>query len=174
MTDYEPQPLPDWPPTGWQPGHWVEWPPESAGHYMDRDNTLQTIASAIVGSPVRVFWQLERHIGGRVFFHFGWRIFINPAIAATELGRVLFHEIGHIACGHIEPRTITPEIDVDEEHPLTIWRAKAESAPPGDVSKIVLACVEQEEQEADAWGNRALAEFEAQYGPFLDVLSGKV
>ncbi len=177
MSDYEPKPLPDWPPTGEPPPSLGAWPPESVGHYMDRYNVLQTIASVYVREPVRIAWQWERNVLGWAGWHYGWVITLNPGGHAVALGQTFFHEIAHIILGHVERENDEDGdsvADPDQLHPLDVWRAKTETAPTDVVAAMMVGTIEQWEGEADAWAERALREFEAKYGPFLDFIGGRV
>ncbi|HMN28798.1 MAG TPA: hypothetical protein PKE45_11665 [Caldilineaceae bacterium] len=150
------------------------WPPEAAGHYEHCTRNLELLAKVIVGETVTVKWFSSTKLLGQAYRRTaeGAVIRLCYACPATRLGEVFFHECGHLVIVEHCPM-LTP---VDPE-----WAAEDDTT-----NEELLALLSEPERtffdaylgrheaEADAYAVRHLAEFEAEFGPFLDFITGQV
>lgn len=167
---YEHSFLVDWPPAGQH----VEWGPEAAGFYEFCTRNLELFARVFVGEPVTIRWFRSTKLLGQAFRQTGVGavIRLNSGAGAAELGRVFFHECGHLATpGHCKMITpVDPDFGQDDDTTATEIIACMSEPERAYFS----AQIDKEETEADAYAAQALAAFEAEFGPFLDVISGRI
>lgn len=137
-----------------------------AGEYAGAVCNLEAIARHYAGRPVTVRFQSARAwLGLARQTPGGPEVLINPTAAAADLGYILFHEVGHLVCGHVTLEDATDAAALaDDDQATALGRlAPAERAAVG-------AALDRREAEADEWACAALAAFEGRFGPFLQAI----
>ena len=132
-------------------------------------STLESIARFYIGHPVvveiRPAWP---SMGWASYGPGGVPLIVIDYDLGGQLPRIFFHEVAHHALGHIarpgeglfpsparmtELRTIYPDCEA-----------------LASLQELIDATIDAAEQAAWVWADQQLAEFERQFGPFLDAI----
>lgn len=131
-------------------------------------NTLEVIArhhlqQMVVVRVVALDWP---QLGGATYGPGGLAmITLSEVLTPAALGFVFFHELGHLVLGHVA-RPGEPALSSAQ---LADLRGILPESPA--VQRLV-ELEAQQEAEANAWADEQLANFERQFGPFVDAIRG--
>lgn len=135
-------------------------------------DNLQTIARHYTGLPVVVVIKPTWPSLGFATYSPGGLplIAVDGSLAPAIFARVFFHEIGHHALGHIAKPGENALLSLVKMRELCALYP--DSLALSTIAEIAQLRVDDFEAAAWRWANEQLANFERQFGPFVDAIRG--